>query len=79
VEDDGFFLYNSSGTAVGQFDFSGAGGNIQINNTSSGGMFAVNVSGSPSRIIIDGTSGFTGTVSPVSSITVKGGVVTSVT
>lgn len=77
VGDQGFYLLDSGGVNRGSLAWNGNGGTLTLGD-SSGRQFSVTLSAAPTHVVIDGTSGFSGTVSPVNSITVKGGIVTAV-
>lgn len=76
VTDQGFFLYDSENTNRGSINLNGNGGKLFLSD-SSGRTVSIDCSASPSRIIMDGHGGFTGTVANPTSITIQGGVVTA--
>ena len=78
--DDGnsglFFNYNFQTFALGNFTGVGNGNLITVDDTNSKILIA-NTAGN-AIVNINGADGFTGTVTPVTSITVDGGIVTAV-
>lgn len=66
----GAFVYD-----LGDIDSVNNGGNIQIDDVNN--TFRIRNSGNTMGIQINGVAGFTGTVSPVNSITVNNGIITA--
>lgn len=61
---------------IGAISGQGNGNIFQVDNNT--GNFSISNTAANARFVVDGNAGFTGTVTPVNSITVQGGIVTAV-